>query len=157
MFSKKIILTGGFGVGKTSLLNRFFHQKFHNSYLPSIGIKVKKKQLDIDKENLSLDYWDIPGEICQSKVPSSVFFGADVVYYIIDLTRPSTYKNINSQIDIIHNVIPDTPIKIIGNKCDLVKDSVLQQIEKQIHLPFHLLTSAKAGKNITNLFLPTPN
>jgi GTPase SAR1 family protein len=48
MVSKKIILTGSFGVGKTSLFNRFIYQEFNDKYLTTIGVKVNKKQVKVD-------------------------------------------------------------------------------------------------------------
>ena len=41
--SKKVILVGHFGVGKTSLIRQFVHQKFSDEYLTTIGVKIDKK------------------------------------------------------------------------------------------------------------------
>ena len=70
MISKKVILTGSFGVGKTSLFNRFIYQEFNDKYLTSIGVKVNKKQIKVEDKEVSLLVWDIAGEISQDKVPS---------------------------------------------------------------------------------------
>jgi GTPase SAR1 family protein len=50
MISRKVILTGSFGVGKTSLFTQFIYNKFDDKYLTTIGVKVNKKSLDIDGE-----------------------------------------------------------------------------------------------------------
>jgi len=36
--TKKIILTGSFGVGKTSLFSRFVYSEFDEKYLTTIGV-----------------------------------------------------------------------------------------------------------------------
>ena len=41
--SKKIALLGSHAVGKTSLISRFVFQRFPESYLTTIGLKVDKK------------------------------------------------------------------------------------------------------------------
>jgi small GTP-binding protein len=75
MISKKVILTGSFGVGKTSLFNQFIFNQFSDKYLTTIGVKVNKKVINIGGEDLSLLLWDIAGEVSQDKVPTSYFLG----------------------------------------------------------------------------------
>ena len=90
MTSKKIILAGSFGVGKTSLFNQFIFNKFDDKYLTTIGVKVNKKIVDIEGRQLSILLWDIAGEVAQDKVPVTYFLGASGVIYVFDLSRPST-------------------------------------------------------------------
>ena len=40
---KKICLLGDFAVGKTSLVRRFVEDKFDDSYLSTIGVKISRK------------------------------------------------------------------------------------------------------------------
>lgn len=99
MISKKIVLTGCFGVGKTSLFNKFLYEKFSEKYLTTIGVKVDKKVVEIDGRKISLLIWDIAGEVSQDKVPQSYYLGSSAIVYVFDLTRPSTWLNIKSDID----------------------------------------------------------
>jgi len=85
MISKKVIITGSFGVGKTSLFNRFLYSKFDEKYLTTIGVKVDKKVINIDGQDLNLLIWDIAGEISQNKVPHSYFLGTSGVIYVFEL------------------------------------------------------------------------
>ena len=99
MLSRKVILTGSFGVGKTSLFSRFIHDSFSDRYITTIGVKVDKKSVEVDGEKVSILLWDIAGEVTQDKVPRSYFLGASAIIYVFDLTRPSTYKNIDIDIN----------------------------------------------------------
>ncbi|RMF00096.1 MAG: GTP-binding protein, partial [Bacteroidetes bacterium] len=63
MISKKVVITGHFGVGKTSLFNRFISNTFSEKYLTTIGVRVDKKQLQIDGQDVSLILWDLAGEV----------------------------------------------------------------------------------------------
>ena len=63
MISKKVILTGSFGVGKTSLFNRFIYQQFSDKYLTTIGVKVNNKIVEIGDEKVSMMIWDIAGNL----------------------------------------------------------------------------------------------
>ena len=153
MISKKVILTGSFGVGKTSLFNRFIYQEFNDKYLTSIGVKVNKKQVKVDDKEVSLLVWDIAGEISQDKVPSSYFLGASGIVYVMDLSRPTTFKNLESDFLFLKELMPLGVIKIVGNKRDLVTDEQIEEIQKSLPRTIDCLTSAKTGENVDQLFL----
>ncbi|MEM8908259.1 MAG: Rab family GTPase [Bacteroidota bacterium] len=152
MISKKVILTGSFGVGKTSLFNQFIYNKFSDKYLTTIGVKVNKKTIFIDDRELSLLIWDIAGEVAQDKVPTSYFLGASGIIYVFDLTRPSTYKNINADLDYLKGIVNGAIIKIVGNKKDLVDEAKLTEVEQEIATKWDIVTSAKTGENVEELF-----
>ena len=152
MISKKVILTGSFGVGKTSLFNRFVYSRFSDKYLTTIGVKVNKKVLQVEDEELSILLWDIAGEVSQDKVPVSYFLGAHGIIYVFDLTRPITYKNIESDIVYLKGLLPTGVIKIVGNKKDLVSDAQIEAISDSLTRKFDILTSAKTGENVDALF-----
>ncbi len=152
MISRKVILTGSFGVGKTSLFTQFIYNKFDDKYLTTIGVKVNKKSLDIDGEELSILLWDIAGEVSQDKVPVSYFLGASGIIYVFDLARPSTHLNIIADIEYLKKMIPDGIIKLVANKKDLVTNEQIEQIAKKINIPIDAFTSAKTGENVEELF-----
>ncbi len=153
MISKKIILTGSFGVGKTSLFNQFIHQKFSDKYLTTIGVKVNKKVVEIDGREMSLLIWDIAGEVTQDKVPTSYFLGASGIAYVIDLSRPLTFKNTLADIDYLKELLPGAAINVVGNKKDLLTDAELEQTKKELEVSLDTITSAKTGENVEKLFL----
>lgn len=152
MISKKVILTGSFGVGKTSLFNRFIFSRFSDKYLTTIGVKVNKKTLNINGRELSMLVWDIAGEVSQDKVPTSYFLGASGVLYVFDLTRPSTFSNIEEDLAHLNKIIPDSLIKVVGNKLDLVSPEEIEQVKAKIKHPWDILTSAKTGDHVDDLF-----
>lgn len=152
MISKKIVLTGCFGVGKTSLFNRFLYQKFSEKYLTTIGVKVDKKVVEVNGNKLSLLIWDIAGEVVQEKVPQSYFLGSSAIIYVFDLTRPSTWLNIQADLDYLQNLLHGVLIKIVGNKLDLVTDGQLENMQTELPVPWDILTSAKTGENVEYLF-----
>ncbi|NNE29191.1 MAG: GTP-binding protein [Saprospiraceae bacterium] len=152
MLSKKVILTGSFGVGKTSLFNRFIFSRFSDKYLTTIGVKVNKKTININGRELSMLLWDIAGEVKQDKVPTSYFLGASGVIYVFDLTRPSTFKNIAEDLDYLNNIIPNSTTRVVGNKLDLLDQPGVDQVKAAISRPWDILTSAKTGENVEDLF-----
>lgn len=152
MISKKVILTGSFGVGKTSLFNQFVYSKFSDKYLTTIGVKVNKKVINIGDEEMSILLWDIAGEVSQDKVPVSYFLGASGIIYVFDLTRSVTSKNMKEDIEYLKRLLPNGVIKIVGNKSDLVGQDIIDKVLDQLELPCDLVTSAKTGENVEKLF-----
>lgn len=153
MISRKVILTGSFGVGKTSLFRRFITNTFSEKYITTIGVKVDKKTVEVEGQEVSILLWDIAGEIKQDKVPKSYFLGASAIIYVFDLTRPSTYKNINSDMEILNGILPDSILKIVANKADLVNANAIDTIASELDMPIDVITSAKTGENVEKLFL----
>lgn len=152
MINRKVILTGSFGVGKTSLFRRFISGTFSEKYITTIGVKVDKKVVEVNGEEVSILLWDIAGEVSQDKVPKSFFLGASAVIYVFDVTRPSTYKNIESDLNILDGLLPDAILKVVGNKEDLVESEKLREIKKEVTVSIDILTSAKTGNNVERLF-----
>ncbi len=153
MISRKVILTGSFGVGKTSLFRRFITNTFSEKYITTIGVKVDKKTVEVKGQEVSILLWDIAGEIKQDKVPKSYFLGASAIIYVFDLTRPSTYKNISTDMKILNDILPDSILKIVANKADMVNASAIDTISSELEESIDVITSAKTGENVDELFL----
>ncbi|MEM0999135.1 MAG: Rab family GTPase [Bacteroidota bacterium] len=150
--SKKVILLGHFGVGKTSLVRQFVHQKFSEEYLTTIGVKVDKKQIPVADRLLTMIIWDIEGGAVQSKLPQSYFLGAHGIIYVFDLTRPSTYGRIEDELAYFRDLLPKASLQIIGNKKDLLGAEELARFEREFSGQCDFLSSAKTGENVETMF-----
>lgn len=150
MISKKVVITGHFGVGKTSLFNRFLTNTFNEKYLTTIGVKVDKKSIVVNGEEITLILWDLAGEISQEKVPRSYFLGASAVIYVFDLSRPATYSRLDDDLRYIQSLLPYALIKKVGNKKDLVDNEILKKIHGETSPDF--FTSARTSENVEELF-----
>ncbi len=152
MISKKVILTGSFGVGKTSLFNQFIFNQFSDKYLTTIGVKVNKKVLNIGGQDLSLLLWDIAGEVSQDKVPTSYFLGTSGIIYVMDLSRPSTFVNWQTDMALLKELLPYSAVMTVANKKDLLSAVELEQMMASLHSTPDFVTSAKTGENVEQLF-----
>lgn len=148
----KVLLTGCFSVGKTSLFNQFLYKKFDGEYHTTIGVKVDKKVVKVDVGEASIMLWDLAGEITQNKVPKAYFLGASFVLYVVDLSLPFTWQNVESDVERIKNIAPGAVIKIIGNKKDLLSEEKLVEVVNEIPCKLTITTSALTGENIELLF-----
>lgn len=152
--SKKIVVLGHFGVGKTSLIRRFVEDSFSNDYKVSIGVHITKKVVEISVENhMSLILWDLEGTDDLSKIRDSYLLGTHGVIYVFDVTRPSTFKNIKEDLKIVTEKLPNAAQIVVGNKVDLVVPTELKVVLKRQEITCDFLSSAKTGGMVEDLFL----
>jgi small GTP-binding protein len=159
-FSSKIIMTGDFGVGKTSLVSRFVQNLFQESLQSTIGVDISQKLVELsDETKINFVIWDIGGQMSQIAPYRKRFYeGANSAFIVVDRTRPKTLKSVEDWYnDLKKYVPPDIKIVLVGNKSDLVKDITVSEDDiKKIanQNGFHyILTSAKTGENVNDSFL----
>lgn len=149
---KKIVIVGHFGVGKTSLIRKFVHQKFSDQYLTTIGVKIDKKVVDVDGIKVKMMLWDIAGETSTMKIPKQYLIGAHGLIYVFDLSREETYQNIEKEIFELHKTMKAGSSIVLGNKSDLVDDHFIEKLKESIPIDY-IITSAKTGANIEQSFV----
>lgn len=150
--SKKVILLGHFGVGKSSLIKRFIHDMFSEEYKTTIGVKVDKKVIEVGDRELTMIIWDIEGGAVQSKLPKSYFLGAHGIIYVFDLTRPSTYENIDTELSFFRDLLPKAKLQIVGNKIDLLDELQMHEFKTGMEGKYNVLSSAKTGEMVEEMF-----
>lgn len=150
--SKKIILTGSFCVGKTSLISQFVYSKFPNIYQTTLGVKIDRKTIELNDFNLDLIIWDIGGEQTQTRIPLTFYTGAAGVIYVFDVSRPSSFFNIENDMNLIKQQLPNVPIIIVGNKVDLIDEKTLDEIINILPIQSNFFTSAKNNHNVEEVF-----
>lgn len=159
-FTAKLILTGDYGVGKSSLIKRFIENDFTEDYISTIGVQISKKSIEMD-ENTTVNFvlWDIGGQ-AESMTPYRHRFyeGASAAFIVIDRTRPNNLESVSKWYKDIRASIPtEIPIVIVGNKSDLTDELVISNEEIKVvakSLGFHhISTSAKTSENVNEAFL----
>lgn len=152
MISKKVILLGQFGVGKTSLIRWFIENMFSDDYLTTIGVKVDKKVVNINGTEVSMIIWDIAGERDMNDIRKAYKLGSHGIIYVFDLSRPATQDQVLSDVEQLRKEFPEVPIRVVGNKKDLVDDEILSSLKEQLKLWNPIFSSAKTGENVDTFF-----
>ncbi|GAA4066736.1 hypothetical protein GCM10022389_09520 [Flavobacterium cheonanense] len=150
--SKKVVLVGHFGVGKSSLMRRFVQNTFSDNYIVTIGVHILKKEIKIEELNLTLVIWDIEGKDDIQKVRSSYLLGTSGFIYVIDPTRSQTYERFNEEIDFLKTTYPTSKIVSVANKSDLIDIEEFKNLLEQKNISIDYFASAKEGIEVENLF-----
>ena len=160
-YKAKVCLCGDGAVGKTSLINRYVHNVFDESYLRTIGTKVSKKIVSLqeggDDYELNMQIWDIMGQPeFRDLLKDAYFFGASAVVLVCDITRLDTFLNLDEWIGVVSKITGDVPILVYANKADLkdkseVSDEHLKDFTERHNCQF-FYTSAKSGDNVEDGF-----
>ncbi len=151
--SKKVVLLGHFGVGKTSLFRRFIDNEFSEDYKVTLGVQIKKKVIEMpDGRELSMIIWDTEGHTKIEDTRKSYLLGSSAFIYVFDLTRENTYMNLEEDLKYLNENHPKVIIKVIGNKLDLLNEKDTIKALKENNIKYDCLTSAKTNKNVQDFF-----
>ena len=87
MIRKKVCMLGAYAVGKTSLVMRFVKNVFSERYRTTIGVRIHKKELELDGRPFGLLLWDLHGDDEFQEVRDSYLRGAAGFLLVADGTR----------------------------------------------------------------------
>jgi small GTP-binding protein len=154
MISKKVCMLGAFSVGKTSLVEKYVRSIFSDKYLSTVGLKISKKQLEINETELSLVLWDMEGKDDFIDINLSYLRGAMGFFVVADLTRGETVDTALQIRKVALEQLGNVPNILLMNKCDMddweVGDSQIEAIsQKGVDV---LKTSAKTGEGVEEAF-----
>jgi small GTP-binding protein len=156
MIQKKICMVGAFGVGKTSLVERFVKSIFSDAYMTTVGVKIEKKQLTIGNEEITLMLWDLAGKDAVTHIRPDQLKGSAGYIVVLDGTRRETLKTAFDLHALSSEATANAPFTFVVNKSDLradweITDSDLEQIGAR-DLPV-VVSSAKSGDGVEALFV----
>lgn len=155
MTQKKICMLGSYAVGKTSLVKRFIEGIFSEKYKTTIGVKIDKKQIMLDDEEVNLILWDLNGQDRFQQVAMSYLRGSAGYLLVADGTRQETLDLALSLHERAQDSIGQVPFMLLINKQDLTSeweldaDTLDDLRDRDIRL---LLTSAKTGQGVEEAF-----
>jgi small GTP-binding protein len=157
----KIVSIGSAGVGKTSLIRRFAQGKFKKNYLPTLGVDITTKEVNIQDVAVKLMCVDTAGQEYFGKLRGNYYRGANGCLLVFDLTRAPTFKDCPGWLNEFRMHMVDNekiPLVLLGNKSDLLSEGAGDVASDEIRefcehegLSYYE-TSAKRGKNVEDAF-----
>ncbi len=148
-------MLGAFATGKTSLVEKFVHSIFQDSYLSTVGVKISKKKVLVDNHDVNLVLWDMEGRDLYTEINTAFLRGAMGYFIVVDGMREETYHFALNLYRIVQEEVGNIPCYFLLNKTDLqneweVTPSMIDALKAQGVKT--LLTSAKTGTGVEEAF-----
>ena len=152
---KKVCMIGVPAVGKTSLVRRYVHGVFSESYLSTIGVKVDKKTVQADGTLVELLVWDIHGDDGLARVQPVYVKGCHGCLLVTDGT---SLPSLEAGLLLYERLFPEPeacPRILLINKADLeeaweIDNARIQAAREQGWTCVE--TSAKTGSGVEEAF-----
>lgn len=157
----KVIVLGDSGVGKTSLLNQYVHNRFSPQYKATIGADFLTKDIRVGDQPATVQIWDTAGQERFQSLGVAFYRGADACILVYDITKSESFDHIDSwKSEFLEQASPRNPetfpFILIGNKADLENKAVssrkVQSWMQDNGVLSHLNTSAKDGTRVEDAF-----
>ena len=151
-------MIGDSGVGKTCLLLRYANDSFSPTFITTIGIDFKIKNVEVDGKRIKLQIWDTAGQERFRTITTSYFRGAQGILLVYDVTDRRSFESIRNWISQIQQHADVHVNKIlVGNKCDMLDEKVVsteeaQKLATEFNVDFYEC-SAKNDINVEPCFL----
>ena len=120
MIQKKVCMIGTSSVGKTSLVAKYVHSIFSDKYLTTVGVKIDKKTVSIDGNEVMLMIWDLAGDDDYQRLQMSYLRGTSGYLLVADGTRQVTLDHALELQPRIAEATNGAPFLLALNKADLV-------------------------------------
>ena len=155
MIQKKVCMLGSFSVGKTSLVRRFVDSLFDDKYHTTIGVKVDKKIVKTNGQDVTLVLWDIHGEDVYQKMRMSYLRGMSGYLLVADGTRRQTLDDALALNERVIQEAGKVPAVLVLNKSDLADKWEIDSAReaKLTGAGWNIVrTSAKTGDSVEQVF-----
>lgn len=158
-FVLKICCSGTYQVGKTSLIRRYAENAFSLNYMPTIGVDITSKVININNREVKLILHDTAGQEVFGRLRRFYYEGSVGCLIVYDITRRNTFESLDHWVQDYRNVQgEEKPIVIIANKIDLedsreVSTKEGSEYAKSMNLPFYECSAKVGGDIIPKIYL----
>ncbi|XP_034634052.1 ras-related protein Rab-24 [Trachemys scripta elegans] len=157
----KVVMLGKEYVGKTSLVERYVHNRFLvGPYQNTIGAAFVAKVMSVRGRTVTLGIWDTAGSERYEAMSRIYYRGARAAIVCYDLTDSSSFQRAKFWVTELQNFEENCRIYLCGTKSDL-----LEEDRKKRGIDFHDVqdyadeikaelfeTSSKTGQSVDELF-----
>uniref|UniRef100_A0A3B3BA55 Ras-related protein Rab-24 n=1 Tax=Oryzias melastigma TaxID=30732 RepID=A0A3B3BA55_ORYME len=126
----KVVMLGKESVGKTSLVERYVHNRFLHPYQNTIGAAFVAKPIQVGEKVITLGLWDTAGAERYEAMSRIYYRGARAAIICYDLTDSSSFQRAHFWVKELQNCEELCKIYLCGTKSDLIdEDRSRRQID----------------------------
>mmetsp|Transcript_35395 Transcript_35395/g.41281 ORF Transcript_35395/g.41281 Transcript_35395/m.41281 type:complete len:197 (+) Transcript_35395:33-623(+) len=155
----KAVFLGDAGVGKSSIGQRFVHNKFSTTYEVTIGGAYMEQRLQLNSgDSLKFHLWDTGGEERFRAMTPMYYRDASAAILVYDITEINSFKSLSYWIKELEEKVRKDNIVLVlaGNKADMTSKRQVQyeeaeKLARDNNMIFYEV-SAKMGDGVQELF-----
>lgn len=153
----KCLLIGSSGVGKSSILERYTTDNFHEHFITTIGVDYRFKNIKIDNYNVKLQLWDTASQERFRCITTNYYRNSHIIIICYDITDINSFNDLEFWInDCQKNIMEPVLIALCGTKNDLDKKRVVLFKDAKNYADFknfpYFEISSKDGIGINYMF-----
>ncbi len=157
-YTFKLLIAGDGGVGKSSLVDRYVNNAFHDDTRITLGVQLMVQRLNIEGHLIDLQIWDFGGEDRFRFILPAYCRGAHGAIFMYDITSPPSLYHIDDWMSVLRSQNGKFPVVVGGTKADLYPARKVEFAEVMKEIGKFGITnitevSAKTGQNIDLLFV----
>lgn len=111
------MICGDSQVGKTSLLHQFFHHSFNPNYQLTIGVDFQIRMIQRPDLELTMQIWDLSGDLRFRPIVTSYFPNAWTVVIIYDVGVRGSFESVGKWLE-TSRIGKGATVVIAGNKVE---------------------------------------
>jgi Ras-related protein Rab-5C len=156
--AEKIVLIGAASSGKSSIVNRFAHNRFVQNSDATIGAAFISKTITVDTTDVRLEIWDTGGTEKYKSLAPMYYRDARAAIIVFDITSKQSFEEAGEWLSEFRGRGQPTALVVIAaNKIDLapdrrVKPEDAQEFAEENQVEFLKETSAVSGVGVNELF-----
>jgi small GTP-binding protein len=153
----RVVLVGDSSVGKTSIINRFIHDRFNPSEPNTIGALYDSYSEQRNGQTVDVQIWDTAGTEQYQSLTPVYFRSAAAALVVFDITNPISFASLGKWLSAFRAVATDKAIVfIVGNKVDIEHARKIGKQEAEDWAAErgaeYRETSASTGRGILEMF-----
>ena len=121
----KLLTIGDSAVGKTCLLLRYASDSFQTTFITTIGIDFKTKDVSIDGKQVRLQIWDTAGQERFRTITTSYFNGAHGIMLVYDACDRASFNSIRNWVDQIQQHADQNVNLLLVGRCQFGSPGLL--------------------------------
>lgn len=154
----KVLLIGDSSVGKSCILMRFCSDEFTPSFIATIGIDFKIRNVDLDGKRAKFQVWDTAGQERFKTITTAYYRSAMGFLLVYDVCDEKSFEDIREWYSNIKEHARDNvEVILVGNKKDMAAERRVspeqgRALAQELGLPF-IEVSAKTAEGVDDAFL----
>ena len=157
----KLIILGDSGVGKSSIIQRYYSDSFNENLQMTLKANFLEKEIIINNQKINLELWDTAGQEKYRSLTQIFVKNSKIIIFAYSVTSLKSFESLNFWYDFVQKEIrQNTILGLAGNKTDLIfennyEEEVSEEKGKEfadkIGASFALVSAKESSKEIISL------